>query len=125
MTVQLRFLADMNLSPLTVEDLRKDGYDVIRVSSLLPVNASDAEILELARRQTMVVITQDLDFSVLLALSGYDRPSLVTLRLTNTDPNVVTQWLRRVLPQIGKPLSEGNAVTVDDKTVRIRKLPIR
>jgi len=115
----------MNLSPLTVEDLRKDGYDVTRVSSLLPANASDSAVLDLARRQELVVITQDLDFSILLALGGYDHPSLVTLRLTNTDPSVVTQRLRRVLPQIGNPLSEGSAVTVDDMTVRIRKLPIR
>ena len=123
--MQLRFLADMNLSPLTVEDLREDGYEVTRVSSLLPVNAADAEILELARRQGWVVITQDLDFSALLALGGYDHPSLVTLRLTKTDPSVVTQRLRRVLPQIEDFLSGGNAVTVDDTTIRVRKLPIR
>ncbi|MFQ5419588.1 MAG: DUF5615 family PIN-like protein [Anaerolineae bacterium] len=84
MTVQLRFLTDMNLSPLTVEDLEKDGYDITRVTNLLPADAADSEILDMARQQGMVVITQDLDFSALLALGGNDRPSLVTLRLTNT-----------------------------------------
>ena len=123
--MQLRFLADMNLSPFTVEDLKKSGYDVTRVSSLLPVDAPDLEILDLARRQEMVVITQDLDFSQLLALGGYDHPSLVTLRLTTTDPGTVTQRLRHVLPHIAQPLSEGSAITVDDTNVRIRKLPIR
>ena len=122
--MQLRLLADMNLSPRTVEDLRQAGHDVTRVSSLLPVDAADSEILDLARRQEMIVVTQDLDFSALLALGGYDRPSLVTLRLTNTDPSVVTRRLSQVLPRIEKPLSEGSAVTIDDTTVRIRKLPI-
>ncbi len=79
-------LADMNLSPVTVNSLREEGWDILRVSSLLAANASDAEILELARRQDRVVVTQDLDFSALLALGGHARPSLVTLRLSNTDP---------------------------------------
>lgn len=121
----LRFLADMNLSPLTVEALREEGYEIIRVSKLLPVYAPDVEILELARQQGRVVITQDLDFSALLALGGYDRPSLITLRLTNTTPSVVTERLRQILPRIESFLSEGHAVTVDDTSIRVRKLPIR
>lgn len=119
------FLADMNLSPVTVEDLRREGYDVIRVSDLLPVDAPDSEILELARQRDAVVVTQDLDFSALLALSGYDRPSLITLRLTNTDPYLVSERLKQVLGQVEQRLNEGCAVTVDDANIRIRNLPIR
>ncbi len=121
----LRFIADMNISPLTVAVLAAEGVDVVRVSSLLPVNASDESILDLARQQGRVVITQDLDFSALLALGGHDQPSLVTLRLLNTDPDVVTQRLRQVLPQIEAALRRGCAVTVEDHTVRVRQLPIR
>lgn len=120
-----RFLADMNLSPITVEDLRREGYDVIRVSDLLPADAPDSEILELARQREAVVITQDLDFSALLALSGYDRPSLITLRLTNTDPHLVSERLKQVFVQVEQRLNDGCAVTVDDANIRIRKLPIR
>lgn len=119
------FLADMNLSPVTVEDLRREGYDVVRVSDLLPVDAPDSEILELARQRDAVVVTQDLDFSALLALSGYDRPSLITLRLTNTDPYLVSERLKQVLGQVEQRLNEGCAVTVDDANIRIRNLPIR
>lgn len=121
----VRFLADMNLSPVTVAALAADGVDIARVSDLLPVNASDEKILDLARREGHVVITQDLDFSALLALGGYHQPSLVTLRLFNNDPDVVTQRLRQVLPQIEAVLSQGCAVTVEDSSVRVRRLPIR
>jgi predicted nuclease of predicted toxin-antitoxin system len=100
----LRFLADMNISPLTVEALAAEGVDIVRVSSLLPVNAPDEKILALAREQGRVVITQDMDFSALLALGGYDQPRLVTLRLLNTDPPVVTERLRAILPQIADAL---------------------
>jgi predicted nuclease of predicted toxin-antitoxin system len=122
---RLKFLADMNLSPLTVAALKVEQYDIERVSSLLPATAADSVILELARQGEYVVITQDLDFSSLLALGGYAEPSLVTLRLTNTDPDFVTQRLRQVLPEVEQRLSEGCAITVDDVAVRIRKLPIR
>ena len=110
----LRFLADMNISPISVDALQREGWD-----------ASDAEILAMARRQDQVVVTQDLDFSALLALGGHTHPSLITLRLSNTDPAFVTERLRRVLPQIEPALREGGAVTVDDRTLRIRRLPIR
>jgi hypothetical protein len=40
----------------------------------------------------------DLDFSALLALGGYDQPSLITLRLAMSDPETVTRRLLGVLP---------------------------
>ena len=125
MVPRLRFLADMNLSPITVDILQREGWDMVRVSTLLPANASDAEILVLARRQNRVVVTQDLDFSALLALGGYAQPSLITLRLSNTDPSLVTERLRQIAPQSEQALEEGSAVTVDDSSLRIRRLPIR
>ena len=125
MAPSLRFIADMNLSPLTVNDLRRDGWDIVRVSDFLPADASDDKILAWTRSQDSVLITQDLDFSTLLALAGFSRPSLITLRLSNTDPGVVTSRLRRIIAQIEQALREGSAVTVDDINVRIRRLPIR
>ncbi len=98
--------------------------DIIRVSELLPIDAPDEEILELARREGRTVITHDLDFSALLALGGYDRPSLITLRLSDGDPEVVTRRLLEVLPQMESRLQHGCAATVDDAAVRVRKLPI-
>ncbi|MBX7235387.1 MAG: DUF5615 family PIN-like protein [Caldilineales bacterium] len=115
----------MNISPQTVAALHREGWDIVRVSALLPANASDVEILGLARRLGRIVITQDLDFSTLLALGGYSDPSIVTLRLSNTDPAVVTRRLRQVLAGLESALQSGSAVTVEDNTVRIRNLPIR
>ncbi len=120
----LRFLADMNLSPQTVEALRSQDVDILRVNSLLPATTSDREILNFARQENCVVITQDLDFSALLALSGFSQPSLITLRLSVTDPETVTRRLFQILPQVEQALHEGAAVTVEDVSVRVRSLPI-
>jgi len=121
----IRFLANMNISPKTVAILRPQGWETIRVSDLLPVDATDDEILELARREDRVVVTQDLDFSALLALGGYDRPSLITLRLSVSDPQTVTRRLLEVLPHMEQSLRDGCAVTIEDIAVRVRQLPIR
>ncbi len=121
----IRFLANMNISPKTVAVLQHHGWEMIRVSDLLPVDATDEEILELARREDRMVVTQDLDFSALLALSGYDRPSLITLRLSVSDPETVTRRLLEVVPRMEQFLREGYAVTIEDIAVRVRQLPIR
>jgi len=85
----------MNISPKTVHALRKHGWDIVRVSQLLPVNASDQEILD-----------------------------LITLRLSVADPETVTQKLLELLPTMERVLQEGCAVTVEDILVRVRRLPI-
>ncbi len=122
---KLRLLADMNISPQTVNALQKKGVDIVRVSRILPVTSSDAEILDLARRENRVVVTQDIDFSALLALGGFDSPSLITIRMTISDPGAITQKLLELLPEIQDMLAKGCAVSVDDYSFRIRWLPIR
>jgi predicted nuclease of predicted toxin-antitoxin system len=98
---------------------------IVRSTDLLPVTAADAEILEFARVEGRIVLTQDLDFSMLVALSSYDQPSLITLRLSSAKPDVVTQRLLEVLPNLEQDLIEGSAISIDDNSIRIRKLPIR
>ena len=116
----------MNISPKTVKALQQRGWDILRASEYLPTNARDLEFLNFARCEGRVVVTQDLDFSALLALGGYDRPSLITLRLSASDPDTVTRRLLEVLPVIEQMLlREGCAVTVEDVSVRVRRLPIR
>ena len=121
---ELQFLADMNISPQTVSDLCRRGWDVVRVSDLIPDNSPDEDILSLARLRGMVLLTQDLDFSKLIALGGYDSPSLVTLRMSITDPEIITRVLLEVFPNIERALREGFAVTIDDRGTRARKLPV-
>ena len=89
------------------------------------MDAEDSEILEFARQQNCVVVTQDLDFSSLVALRGYAKPSLITLRLFVSDPETITRKLLAVVPQIEEALTEGCAVTIDHLTVRVRRLPIQ
>lgn len=120
----IRFLADMNISPRTIEAPRQHGWDIVRVSQVMPVDALDSEILDFARKDGGVIVTQDLDFSTLLVLGGHDDPSLITLRLAASDPEAITGVLLQSLSRIEKAITEGSAVTIEDAAIRIRRLPI-
>jgi predicted nuclease of predicted toxin-antitoxin system len=121
-----RFLADINISPRTVEELRQHGWDIVRVSAFLPSRTPDNEVLDHARRGGFALVTQDLDFSALLALSGRSQPSLITLRLSRSDPETITRKLLELaLYPLDELLSEGVAITIEDSGVRFRKLPIK
>ncbi|MGB2926642.1 MAG: DUF5615 family PIN-like protein [Limnothrix sp.] len=84
-----RFIADVHISPKTIAALTDQGYDIIRCTDILPANAPDIEILEFARTEDRIVLTQDLDFSMLVAINNYDQPSLITLRLSSAKPDIV------------------------------------
>jgi predicted nuclease of predicted toxin-antitoxin system len=115
----------MNISPITVETLRNDGWNIIRVSEVMDGRSKDIDVLLYAERQNRVVITQDLDFSEILALKGYAKPSLINLRFENARPDFVTARIIDVVSSMEKELEEGVVVTVDEASARYRSLPIR
>jgi len=121
----MRLLADVHISPRTVAFLAALGHDVVRVTERLTPTASDLEIVAAAVRDERVVLTQDLDFSAIVALSGERRPSVVSLRLTSSRVEHVNAVLARVLPDVEPELELGALVTVEDERVRTRRLPVR
>jgi predicted nuclease of predicted toxin-antitoxin system len=96
---QLKFIADMDISPLTVDQLKKRGWKIIRVSEVMDARTSDIEILNYARDHKRVVITHDLDFSELLAIHGFDSPSVINLRIENMFQDFVTHRIIEVVSQ--------------------------
>jgi len=119
-----RFLADLNISPVTVAILQREGWDIVRASELLPATAPDVTLLAVALQERRAIITHDLDFSALLALRGLSQPSLITLRLTSGDPVTVARRLVAVTMFLADALSQPCAVTIEDLKVRVRELPI-
>ena len=120
----MRLLADLHIAPRTVAFLQGLGHDVVRVTQLpLRPTATDAEIVAAARDADRTVLTQDLDFTDLVALSGETQPSIITLRLSTTNIEHVNAVLARALPGIEADVRRGALVTVQDSTVRRRLLP--
>ncbi len=121
----MRILADVHIRPATVHHLNGLGHDVIRSSDILPEEAPDQEIIERAVAIGRVILTEDLDFTDIIALSGATQPSLITLRLTDASADYVNRILEYVLPGLEELVTTGIIATVEDERVRIRELPIR
>jgi predicted nuclease of predicted toxin-antitoxin system len=120
----VRLLADLHIAPRTVEHLRALGHDVQRVSDVLPATASDESIVARAIEEGRTIITQDLDFSAIIALSGRRAPSLISLRLSSARVEHVNRVVADALPALEQAVVEGAIVTVEDRRARRRRLPI-
>ena len=72
---------------------------------MLPRTASDEAIVEFARTHAYAVLTQDLDFSAIVALSGATAPSIVSLQLVSSRIEIANRRLRDVAaaPERGWP----------------------
>lgn len=87
--------------------------------------ASDAAIIDWATAERRVVVTLDSDFHAHLALGGLTFPSVIRVRQEGLSGNMLASLLPRVWPQIADALAAGAAITITDRDLRIRKLPIR
>lgn len=120
----MKLLADLHISPRTVEFLSSLGHDVVRVNSILLVTSPDESIVAFASREQRTILTQDLDFSAIIALAGERLPSLLTLRLSSSRIEYVNAVLQKILPALEQDVTAGMLITVEDDRVRRRSLPI-
>jgi len=120
----MRILADMHISPITVRFLQELGHDAIRVNEILPSNSADKTIVETAKKERRIIITQDLDFSEIISLAGKKAPSLISLRLSSSRIEYVNKRLEEVLPKIEYDVENGSIIVVEDSRIRLRSLPV-
>ena len=121
----MKLLVDMNLSPRWVSFLAAASIDAQHWSVLGRANSSDAEIMEYARLNGSVVLTQDLDFGAILAATNGRKPSVIQIRSEDLDPDVVGARIVSAIRQMSSELDEGALLTVDAKRTRVRILPLR
>ncbi len=121
----MRFLADMGVSPRVVEWLRRQGHETSHLREEGLQRLPDDEIFDKAISELRIVLTFDLDFAEITALSGLREVGVVIFRLANTRTGNVIQRLAVVLAGSSEALQKGAIVTVEDSRYRIRELPIR
>jgi predicted nuclease of predicted toxin-antitoxin system len=120
----MKFLGDMGISPRTIQLLREQGYDAIHLVEQKLERMSDPRILEKARQEGRILLTVDLDFAQLLAISGQSLPSVILFRLGNVSREIVNIRLLSVLGDYATDLQNGAIISVNDVSVRLRHLPI-
>jgi predicted nuclease of predicted toxin-antitoxin system len=120
----VRFLADMGVAQSVVEKLRAGGHDTVHLREQRLQRYADEQVLAKAEAEKRILLTFDLDFGELLALSGGQAPSVVLFRLRNARADRVWERLTQALGSAEEELAQGAVVVVDDQTIRIRRLPI-
>jgi predicted nuclease of predicted toxin-antitoxin system len=120
----MKFLADMRISPRTVNWLKSSGYDAVHLVDEDLERLPDDEILVKARFEGRIFLTVDLDFGYLLAVSGATLPSVILFRLGNESYEIINERLAEVLNRFESDLAAGAIIYVSDSDFRVRQLPI-
>ena len=120
----MRFLADMGVSQRLVAWLCEHGHNAIHLRDQGLHRLPNGDIFTKAAQEQRVILTWDLDFAEILALSGPHTVSAVIFRLMNTRSTNVIRRLERVLAESAQDLEAGAIISVEESRHRVRLLPL-
>lgn len=114
----------MDISPKTVSFLNLKGYPSKRLNELNLQKASDEEVINFASQENWIIITIDLDYPEIIALSRKKSPLAVIFRIDNPEVNILNSLLQEHLEEIIDDLNNGAIATIEADRIRIHPLPI-
>lgn len=120
----MNFLLNMNVNREMIAALKERGHICRHIGDIGLSRAMDIEIVAEAKRTGEAIITHDLDYGHLLAFSGESAPSIIILRLRDLHTGEIVSRIDAVWKDIEEPLVKGAIVSLSDKSLRIRTLPI-
>jgi predicted nuclease of predicted toxin-antitoxin system len=120
----MNFLLNMNIRREMIAPLQERGHVCRHVGDIGMSRARDVEIVAEAKRTGETILTHDLDYGNLLAFSGDNAPSVIILRLRDLRSDEILSRVDAVWNEIESPLQHGAIVSISDKSLRIRNLPI-
>jgi predicted nuclease of predicted toxin-antitoxin system len=120
----VKFLIDMPLSPLLADRLKAKGHDAVHAIHLAMGRAPDSKILERARIDQRIVITADLDYPRLLAITRAEGPGLILFRGGNYSDQEIFEGMDRVFETIPLENLTNSIVVIEKKRIRRRPLPL-
>lgn len=118
----MRFLADMGVAQRIVEWLRAEGHDAVHLRDEGLQRLPNGDIFQKAVAEERIILTFDLDFGEIVALSDGRGASVVLFRLHNTRTPHVIDRLKKVLKDSAEALEEGAIIIVEESRHRTRRL---
>jgi predicted nuclease of predicted toxin-antitoxin system len=119
----MKLLVDMNLSPQWIPFLRDAGWEATHWSDVGKAEAGDAEIMAYAAAHDYVVVTHDLDFGAILAVTHGKKPSVVQIRSEDVSPKIIGRQTVAALRHVQRELEAGALLTIESERIRLRLLP--
>lgn len=120
----MKFLIDMNLSPVWVDFLIGKGFEAVHWSAVGKAGAPDEEVMRWAAERDHVVVTADLDFPAVLAATRRRSPSVVLIRSDALSPQSVGRVFVAAIRRAELELKSGAIVSIDAARARVRILPL-
>lgn len=120
----MRILADMGVDIRVVQWLRQHGHDAKHLRDEGLHRMPNGEIFTKAISEDRVIITFDLDFGEIAALSRGQKASVILFRLHNTRTPHLIDRLTTVLAESTYALEKGAIVVVEESRHRVRYLPL-
>ncbi|MCR9292147.1 MAG: DUF5615 family PIN-like protein [bacterium] len=120
----MKFLLDQGLPRSTISHLQRLGHEAEHVGELGMATAKDEGILAEGASRGAIVVTLDSDFHALLALSNASSPSVIRIRTAGLKGDGVSRVIQQVALAVEADLMAGAAVTVNDRRLAVRRLPL-
>lgn len=114
----------MGVSLEVVRWLRSRGHDAVHLREQSLERSADPEIFAKALSEDRVILTFDLDFSEIAALSKGTAAKVIVFRLRNTRAKNVINRLSVVLADSQAEIGRGAVVSVEESRHRVRLLPV-
>lgn len=121
----MKILIGMNLSPSWAKVLNEAGIEAIHWSEVGPATTPDPAIMAYATANGFVILTNDLDFGIALAIAHREKPSVAQIRGEDLRPVSIGTHVVLALRQMQVELDAGALLTIDPKRTRLRLLPLR
>ena len=117
-------LLDQGLPRSLVKLLQASGINAEHVGDINMSTAKDSDIIEYSKKNNRIIITLDSDFHTLLALSSDSIPSVVRIRIEGLKAPDYLPLIQTVTEQCEEDLKNSCVVSVQEKQIRVRRLPI-
>jgi predicted nuclease of predicted toxin-antitoxin system len=121
----MRFLADMGVAMPVVEWLRGEGHETTHLREENLQRMTDNDIFRKVATEERILLTFDLHFGEILALSRECTVSVILFRLHNTCTAHLTKRLKITLQQRKEMLESGSVIVVEESRLRARRIPLR
>jgi len=119
----MKFLIDENVGITITKYLRDQGFDTKSVSELYP-SRNDSTIINNAKKEERIIVTNDKDFGYLIFKSKLSSSSIILFRFKEENPTEKINAIRTIL---GFPEEKilNHFIVADENKIRIRPLNIK
>ena len=115
----------MGVSYKVAHWLNSDGHNAIHLSEQGLHTMDDSNIVRKATIENRIILTADMDFGQILALTKLSSVSVIQLRIFDLTPGNIISKLKIVLERLSEQLDTSPLIiTIQENKIRFKTLPL-